>query len=106
MPSDPTYVRSTKLHRVNAAARMLDVSRPTNYGLVRAGELMLVKIGKRASAIAGDSLRDFIAARSRPEGDGNQTGSRRGFWRGKPAGEPRQTRLPGCDALSATSCSC
>lgn len=71
MPSDPTYLRSTKLHRVNAAAKMLDVSRPTIYRLVRAGELTLVKIGKRASAITEDSLREFIAAHSRLEGDGS-----------------------------------
>jgi excisionase family DNA binding protein len=71
MPSDPKNVRSTKLHRVNAAARMLDVSRPTIYRLVRAGELTLVKIGKRASAITEDSLREFIAAHSRLEEDGS-----------------------------------
>lgn len=51
-----------KLHRINAAAQLLGVSKPTIYRLVRAGKLTLVKIGTRASAITDDSLCDFVAA--------------------------------------------
>ncbi|MEX3691175.1 helix-turn-helix transcriptional regulator [Paraburkholderia sp. BR14263] len=60
-----------RLHRIKTAAHMLSVSKPTIYRLVRAGELTLVKLGTRASAITDDSLTDFIAARTQQVGNGS-----------------------------------
>ncbi|WP_156992729.1 hypothetical protein [Paraburkholderia oxyphila] len=48
---------------------------PTIYRLVRASELTLVKLGKLASAIAEDSLCDFIATHTQLVANGSQAGS-------------------------------
>ena len=51
------------LVRLNTAARMLDVSRSTVYKMVKAGDLKLVKIGPRASAVTVGNLEALIEAR-------------------------------------------
>jgi excisionase family DNA binding protein len=58
-------VHPVKLHRIKNAAAMLGVSKPTIYRLVRAGQLTLVKLGTRASAITDDSISTFIATHTR-----------------------------------------
>ncbi|MEB0005180.1 MULTISPECIES: helix-turn-helix transcriptional regulator [unclassified Pseudomonas] len=49
--------------RVQEAARLLGVSISTIYRLVNEGELQLVKLGKRSSAITRTSLMTFTDAR-------------------------------------------
>ncbi|RZF25698.1 DNA-binding protein [Paraburkholderia sp. UYCP14C] len=63
--------QSVKLHRIKNAALLLGVSKPTIYRLVRAGELTLVKLGRRASAITDDSLCEFIASHTQIVGEGS-----------------------------------
>jgi excisionase family DNA binding protein len=53
-------------YRVNRAAYLLAMGRSSIYRLVDAGELELVKIGLRSSAITRDSLVKFAQARSIP----------------------------------------
>ncbi|WP_321878429.1 helix-turn-helix transcriptional regulator [Paraburkholderia bannensis] len=50
-----------KLHRINAAAAALGVSRATIYRFVNQGKLTLVQLGKNSSAITEDSLRAMVA---------------------------------------------
>ncbi|WP_233271560.1 helix-turn-helix transcriptional regulator [Paraburkholderia acidiphila] len=56
---------SPKLHRINVAAGLLGVSRPTIYRLVRAGRLTLVKISRNASGITDVSLQEFLLQNTR-----------------------------------------
>lgn len=54
------------VYRIPQAAHLLAMGRSSVYRLVDAGELELVKIGLRSSAITRDSLVRFAAARSIP----------------------------------------
>ncbi|MBB2981806.1 helix-turn-helix transcriptional regulator [Paraburkholderia tropica] len=49
-----------KLHRINAAAAALGVSRATIYRFVNQGKLTLVQLGANSSAITEDSLRAMV----------------------------------------------
>jgi excisionase family DNA binding protein len=69
-PEANRSVQSVRLHRIKNAA-MLGVSKPTIYRLVRAGELTLVKLGRRASAITDDSLCEFIASHTQAVANGS-----------------------------------
>lgn len=51
------------LPRPNRACEILGISRSTLHRLVRAGELELIKLGPRASAVVG--LENFIERRRR-----------------------------------------
>jgi excisionase family DNA binding protein len=70
-PEANRSVQSVRLHRIKNAAIMLGVSKPTIYRLVRAGELTLVKLGRRASAITDDSLSEFIASHTQAVANGS-----------------------------------
>ncbi|MFL9932048.1 helix-turn-helix domain-containing protein [Paraburkholderia sp. RL18-103-BIB-C] len=70
-PEANRSVQSVRLHRIKNAAIMLGVSKPTIYRLVRAGELTLVKLGRRASAITDDSLCEFIASHTQAVANGS-----------------------------------
>lgn len=48
------------IYRINAATEKLGVSRNTIYRLVKAGELVLVKISIRASGITAESIDAFL----------------------------------------------
>jgi excisionase family DNA binding protein len=50
-----------RVYRMNTATEMLGVSRNTIYRLVRNGELVLVKVGAKASGITSESLIAFLA---------------------------------------------
>lgn len=56
----------TLVYRIPQAARLLAMGRSSVYRLVDAGELELVKIGVRSSAITRASLVAFAEARSIP----------------------------------------
>ncbi|TAM08301.1 MAG: DNA-binding protein [Paraburkholderia sp.] len=62
-PSSEHLVRAGALYRVSDVAQKLGVSKATVYGLVRRGELELMKIGLRASCVPGESIAAFIARR-------------------------------------------
>jgi excisionase family DNA binding protein len=47
-------------YRVDEVAALLGVSKWTVYRLVNAGQLKLIKIGKRASGVPADSLRNLM----------------------------------------------
>lgn len=49
------------VYRIKVALMHLGVSRTTLYQLVNAGELKLVKVGPRASAITAESLHSFLS---------------------------------------------
>lgn len=59
-----------KLHRINAAAAALGVSRNTIYRFAKMGKLTRVQIGDNASGITDDSLRTLMAAGPANEDDG------------------------------------
>jgi len=48
------------VYRINVAMAQLGVSRTTIYRMVNAGELELVKIGRRASGITATSINAMI----------------------------------------------
>ncbi len=48
------------VYRIKVALVHLGVSRTTLYQLVNTGELKLVKLGPRASAITAESVRAFL----------------------------------------------
>lgn len=50
------------VYRINVAMAKLGVSRTTIYRLVNAGQLELVKVGKRASGITAQSLQALAHA--------------------------------------------
>ncbi|MBD3810813.1 MAG: helix-turn-helix domain-containing protein [Betaproteobacteria bacterium] len=54
------------VYRIPQAARLLAISRSSAYRLIDAGELELVKLGPRSSAITRASLIAFAEARSIP----------------------------------------
>jgi predicted DNA-binding transcriptional regulator AlpA len=67
--SAPDHVRSTLvavraaeplIYRVSMAMEKLSVSRATIYRLAAAGDLKLIKIGKRASGITAESIRSLL----------------------------------------------
>jgi excisionase family DNA binding protein len=47
-------------YRILEAAELLGISKWTVYRLVKEGRLTLVKVGKRASGIPADSLRNLM----------------------------------------------
>jgi len=49
-----------KHYRIPEVMQLLGLSQSTIYRMVAAGRLKLVKVGKRASAIPADSLRDLM----------------------------------------------
>jgi len=49
-----------KFYRVSEVVQLLGVSQTTVYRMVTEGRLTLVKVGKRASAVPADSLREFM----------------------------------------------
>ncbi|CAM2155516.1 hypothetical protein PT2222_330098 [Paraburkholderia tropica] len=53
-----------KLHRINAAAAALGVTRATIYRFVKQGKLTMVHLGKNSSAITEDSLRALMGENS------------------------------------------
>ena len=53
-------------YRVKNVEQLLRVSRATIYRLVSAGDLDLVKLGPRASAVTRESITRYAAARSIP----------------------------------------
>ncbi|MFJ9533316.1 helix-turn-helix transcriptional regulator [Herbaspirillum sp. NPDC101396] len=53
-------------YRVNVAEAKLGISRSTIYRLVKKGDLVLVKIGERASGIIADSIHALIE-RNKPQ---------------------------------------
>lgn len=57
-------------YRINKAEGLLGLSRSTLYRLVSAGELDLVKLSPRASAVTRESITRYAAARSIPLPDG------------------------------------
>lgn len=62
--------RLPKLHRINAAAAALGVSRGTIYRFAKMGKLTRVQIGENTSGITDDSLRALMAAGPANEDDG------------------------------------
>lgn len=48
------------IYRINVATEKLGVSRNTIYRLVKAHQLVLVKISARASGITADSINAFL----------------------------------------------
>lgn len=54
------------VYRINKAESLLGLSRSTVYRLVSSGELDLVKLSPRASAVTRESLTRYAAARSIP----------------------------------------
>lgn len=54
------------VYRIPQAAQLLALGRSSVYRLVDSGDLELVKIGLRSSAITRDSLVKFAEARSIP----------------------------------------
>lgn len=55
-----TTTSNALLYRINVAEAKLGVSRSTIYRLVKEGELVLVKIGKRSSGITAESISSMI----------------------------------------------
>jgi len=53
-----------RLYSIAEIVERLGVGRTTVYGLVNAGELERVKIGRR-SLVTGDSLEDYISSLTR-----------------------------------------
>jgi len=49
-----------KHYRIPEVMELLGLSQTTIYRMVAAGRLKLVKVGKRASAIPADSLREYM----------------------------------------------
>ncbi len=62
----PTTPTPALVHRIPETARLLAMGRSSVYRLVDAGELELVKIGLRSSAITRDSLVKFAESHSIP----------------------------------------
>lgn len=60
----PTPPTPTLVYRIPQAARLLSLGRSSVYRLVDAGELDLIKLGLRSSAITRASLIKFCEARS------------------------------------------
>ncbi|WP_430230552.1 helix-turn-helix transcriptional regulator [Paraburkholderia tropica] len=61
-----------KLHRINAVAAALGVSRATVYRFVNEGKLTLVHLGKNSSAITEDSFRALLENLSSRDGSVSQ----------------------------------
>lgn len=59
----PTSPTPTLVYRIPQAARLLSLGRSSVYRLVDAGELDLIKLGRRSSAITRASLIKFCDAR-------------------------------------------
>ena len=55
-----TPVGGAVLYRINVVEAKLGVSRSTIYHLIKDGQLVLVKIGKRSSGIIADSINAMI----------------------------------------------
>lgn len=53
-------------YRINNAEHLLGLSRSTLYRLISAGELDLIKLSPRASAVTRESITRYAAARSIP----------------------------------------
>lgn len=51
---------TSQIYRINVAVQKLGVSRSTVYRLINAGDLQMVKIGKRSSGITAESLAALI----------------------------------------------
>ncbi|WP_321946610.1 helix-turn-helix domain-containing protein [Paraburkholderia sp. J10-1] len=76
-----------KLHRINAAAKLLGVSRETIYRFARAGKLVRVQIGDNSSGITDESIRNLMTsgvvasqvarAENTPDGDAQVTENKR-----------------------------
>ncbi|WP_253191690.1 helix-turn-helix domain-containing protein [Burkholderia cenocepacia] len=60
-PLAPT-LRPDRLYRIAEASKMLGVCKATVYNLARDGRLELVKFGRRASGVTGESLIALIGA--------------------------------------------
>lgn len=54
------------VYRINKAESLLGLSRSTVYRLVSSGELDLVKLSPRASAVTRENITRYAAARSIP----------------------------------------
>jgi excisionase family DNA binding protein len=54
------FQTSNQVLRVNVAMSRLGISRSTLYRLVNAGELELIKVGRRASGVTSDSLAAYL----------------------------------------------
>lgn len=58
--SERVATKPQALCQINRTAERLDVSRSTIYRLVRAKQLVLVRIGQRASRITEESITDYL----------------------------------------------